>query len=109
MEETDDFVSGLQTVIDDIVRSIIRCEYTVPVLPPEQNEYVNPDDVKVLYFSGGGTTPIELSRSLDGCATGEWTYNADGTQIILCDSACTTVRNDPLAKIEVYFGCVIPV
>jgi hypothetical protein len=106
MVETDDFVTSLVTIIGEIASSIVSCEYAVPQLPPEQNVFVNPDDVAVHYYTGTATDPIPLTRSNDGCATGEWMYNDDQTNIILCDSSCTTVRNDNTARIEVYFGCV---
>ena len=108
MVDEPDFVAGLQTVIGDIVRSIVSCEYTVPDVPID-NVFVNPDDVVVYYFAAGDTSnPIPLSQSTDDCASGEWTYNADKTVITLCPSACTTVRADPVAAMEVYFGCVQP-
>jgi hypothetical protein len=106
MVETDDFVTSLRTIIGEIASSIVSCEYAVPELPPEQNVFVNPEDVAVHYYTGTATDPIPLARSTDGCASGEWMYNDDQTNIILCDSSCTTVRNDPTARIEVYFGCV---
>jgi hypothetical protein len=107
MTQTDDFVSSLRTIIGTIAQSIVSCEYTVPEVNIP-NVYVNPDDVAVNYYLGGSATPLVLTKSLDNCATGEWMYNEDQTVITLCDAACTTVRNDPAALIEVDFGCLVP-
>ena len=51
---------------------------------------------------------VHSSDTPNGCGTGEWVFNADMTEITLCDSACTTVRNDAMARLEVKFGCIIP-
>ena len=83
------------------------CQYLVPAVPIP-NVFVNPEDVIVYYYPGSGTAPIALTRSNDGCGSGEWMYNDDQTMLLLCDSTCTTVKNDPGAKIEVYFGCIAP-
>jgi hypothetical protein len=107
MTQTDDFVSSLRQIIGIIAQSVVSCQYTVPEVDIP-NVFVNPDDVTVNYYLGGASPPIVLAKSTDNCASGEWTYNDDQTQIILCDSACTTARNDPAASIEVDFGCVSP-
>ena len=107
MTVTDDFVSSLRNVIGTIAQSIVSCEYQVPEVNIT-NVFVNPEDVAVNYYVGGAETPLILTRSMDGCATGAWVYNDDMTVITLCDAACTNVRNDPAARIEVDFGCLVP-
>jgi hypothetical protein len=107
MTVTDDFVSSLRNIIGTIAQSIVSCVYEVPEVPTT-NVFVNPEDVAVNYYMGGAEPPLILDRSMDGCATGTWEYNDDMTVITLCDSACTTVRNDPAARIEVDFGCLVP-
>ena len=108
MVETDDFVSSLKAVVGDIASSVVSCQYPVPDVGIE-NVFVNPDDVVMNYLPGGQEPAIALLQSRDNCASGSWYYNEDQTMITLCDSVCTTVRNDPLAEMQVFFGCLVPV
>jgi hypothetical protein len=108
MVETDDFVSSLKAVVGDIASSVVSCQYPVPDVGIE-NVFVNPDDVVMNYLPGGQEPAIALLQSRDNCGSGSWYYNEDQTMITLCDSVCTTVRNDPLAEMQVFFGCLVPV
>lgn len=108
MVDTDDFVSSLQTIIGNIASSVVSCDYAVPDIPPEKNEFIDPDQVDIHCYAGGAEPFIALNRSMDDCASGEWLYNEDQTAITLCDQTCATVRADADARIEVYFHCVGP-
>lgn len=81
------------------------CDFDVPAPPAGQT--LDPALVNVNYTAGNGTTTTFGGVS-DAAACGtnaSWYYNATKTHITLCDAACTTVKADPGAKMQVLFGC----
>jgi hypothetical protein len=108
MVDGADFVADLQAAVETVLSTVVSCDFTVPTLDMP-NVFLDINQVEVNYFAS--TAPdmaIPLSKSPDGCASGDWQFVNDNRQIQLCDSACSTVQADPGARVQVDFGCVVP-
>jgi hypothetical protein len=81
------------------------CDFDVP--PPPAGLTLDPNTVNVNYTDGAGaTTTFPEVSSATACGTnGAWYYTNGTSHITLCDSACTTVKADPGARVDVLFGC----
>lgn len=104
----DDWSDIFNTIANGIVDTL-SCEYT-PV-PPE-GETLDPDKVNVTYTPGDTGTPEQILQDNNaGCEEGAngWQWNDTQTKIVLCGDACDTVSSDPLAKIDIQFGCATEV
>jgi hypothetical protein len=101
-----DFVTELTNAVGMITSTVASCQYQVPV-PSNPNLQVNYNQVEVRYHVGGGDA-YELLAKNDGCPTPTgWQYtDATNTGLVFCADTCTTVQADPLARIEIYFGCL---
>ncbi len=84
----------------------VACELTIPA--PPAGETLDPNKINVVYTSSDGTkTEVvkqDTSATCEGGANG-WQYNADKTKVLLCGDACTKVREDLGAKVNIQFGC----
>lgn len=101
-----DFGPVFEEIAKDIATSV-ACELTIP--PPPKGETLDPAKVNVTYTPGtppGAPTDVlrDDSKPCDAGANG-WQYNADKTKILLCGDACTKVKADLGAKVNVQFGC----
>jgi hypothetical protein len=101
------FVTELTKVIGAITSTVASCEYAVPEVT-DPTLVIDLSKVEVRYYPGGGTTYRALQRS-DGCVTaGGWQFtDASQTHVMLCSDACDTIKGDPGAVVEVYFGCLV--
>lgn len=102
MTEEPDFATGLQRALQAITGSIVSCVYELPEPPTGQT--LNPANVNVVYTPGSGE-PVLVPRDTSGQCTLGWDYNADNTQVVLCEETCRTVQNDARARLELLFGC----
>lgn len=98
-------------VFEEIAKNIatsVACELTIP--KPPAGETLDPKKVNVTYTPGTppGGKPEDIlrddSKPCDAGANG-WQYNADKTKILLCGDACTKIKADLGAKVNVQFGC----
>lgn len=97
-----EFVNALKAVRGQA----LPCEYNLPADVDEGK--VAYDEVNVLFTPGGSTTPETLPQSADNCADGgSWYYDnpAMPTQILLCPSACSRVKQDFDAGLDILLGC----
>ncbi len=87
----------------------VDCTYTIP--PPPSGQALEAGKVNVNYTnSKGEVTKVLHDAPNVPCDSGTgWQYSADGTQILLCGSACTAVKGDTGGKIQVLFGCATEV
>lgn len=101
-----DFGPVFEEIAKDIASSV-ACELTIP--PPPAGETLDPKKVNVSYTPGTPPGPpedilLDDSKPCDAGANG-WQYNADKTKVLLCGDACTKVKADLGAKVNVQFGC----
>jgi hypothetical protein len=100
-------------VFTDITQSVIAgaqitCDLAIPA--PPMGETLDPARVNVRYLRGGAAPGQQISRvdSAAACGpAGGWHYdsNAAPTKILLCPTTCAEVQGDPMASIQVEFGC----
>jgi hypothetical protein len=104
--------TGLRQALKAIKATLVECSYDVPA-PPPPFVMVNTTTVKVIYKQGG-TTNVELTYATNNdCAQGgQWYYSAQDpvtslpTKLELCTDACTMVRSDLDAAMDIQFECL---
>jgi len=102
MTQAPNFGEALRAALTDIAGQIVQCQYDVPAPPPGQQ--INLNAVNLIYTNGQGQQFLVLRNSADPCLDG-WTYSPDQTQVRLCSNTCTLVKADPLASLDLLFGC----
>ena len=88
----------------------VPCEYTIP--QPQQGT-LDYGLVNVHLQSATKDEDIPYVASAGRCdaARGGWYYDADPatggkpTRVVLCESACKGLQNDPRSKVDLRFGC----
>ncbi len=91
-----------------ITGAMITCDLAIPA--PPMGQTLDPARVNVRYLPAGVTPGRQIVRvdSAAACGTtGGWHYddNAAPTKILLCPATCTEVQGDPMASLQVEFGC----
>jgi hypothetical protein len=95
--------SVFRAIAHEVVRgSRVECAFNVPSPPP--GKFVDYASVKVEYTPGAGGAVETFGRVKQDACNDRSFYFEDG-EIKLCDLACTRVRSDELANINVVFGC----
>ncbi len=84
----------------------VACEFQLPA-PPEGKEF-DLNSVSVNYTPGGSTTPQNLTQVANAaaCAPGKFYIDAAQDRVFLCPAACSSVQQDPDAKLDVLVDCV---
>jgi hypothetical protein len=107
MTQNTDFAAQLAKNLAAISAQALSCEFDIPT--PQDGAVLDPDKVNVNYTPGSGGTAQMIPRDDNvGCSdmtNDGWQYSSDGKKIELCGSACTTVKNDPKAKVSIVLGC----
>ena len=101
MTTQPDFSAALNEALAQIAGSVVSCSYPIPEPPP--GETIDPNEVNIVYTSGGGSVLILRNDQAD-CTVG-WQYATDGTGIVLCSETCTAVSQESSATVELFFGC----
>jgi hypothetical protein len=106
MTQTANFSQDLSAALTQITRSMVPCIYKVT--PPDGGT-LDPTKVSVEYTAGGGQRyAVVLNQSSD-CQLG-WHYtDSTYSEIEICGSTCEQIKHDPLATMNLYFGCSPPV
>lgn len=100
---------GTQALLDalkTIQGTAIPCEFDMPVA---EAGIINPDQITLDYMSGGNKTPVGRVDNQNLCdVNGGWYYdnNASPSKILLCPATCTTMKADPMAKVNISLGCL---
>jgi hypothetical protein len=94
-------------LLKQIQHTALACSFK---MPKADAGLVDPNKVIVQYSPYGTGTPRPLDRVDDSsqCAGNGWYYDSltNPTAILLCPSTCTTVQDDPDAKIDILLGCL---
>ncbi len=110
MSQEPDFAAALKKGLADIAGQVVdSCTFNVP--EPPMGETIDPLKTNVIITRGDGSTILVLPDDEGDCTEG-WQFNAEG-QVILCESTCVDIKNDPKATLSLNFGCgiddVVPV
>jgi hypothetical protein len=94
--------------VNAIRGAALGCRYQIPL--PADGSAPNYNQVNVVFTpSMGGVQTLPYVMSAAGCpANGNgWYYDdpANPTQIILCDSTCSSVGADTGGSVSIYLGC----
>lgn len=96
--------TSLLEAINLIRGQAISCDLEIPPTPPGKT-FVD-DEVDVQFTPDGGAA-VKLAYGTDCTGDAGWHYDNldDPKRILLCDSACSTVKADPKGKLDVVFIC----
>lgn len=94
--------------IAEIRTDALTCDFELPELP--EGKVIQPDLVYFAYAPNGEGDPKIVPRvqKLADCGNlPGWRFdsNTAPTKIVLCPALCTTLQNDPAAKVTVLYGC----
>lgn len=95
--------AAFSMAINEIRGTSISCNLAIPPIPG--GRAFERDKVIVTYTSAG--TPVDLTYDASCSMPNTWHYddvNAP-TEIVLCDSTCTSVQADDTAVLDVTFTC----
>jgi Mg-chelatase subunit ChlD len=109
MTKRTDFGPALQEALANIAGRTLSCELPVPLSPGDGAE---PARLNVVYSPGDRQPPrVILKDDRAACDQGAygWQYTDDATRIRLCGQACSEVRRDPKARVDVVLGCPVRV
>jgi hypothetical protein len=105
MTKSTDFGPALKEALANIAGRTLSCELPVPLLPTTG---ADTSRLNVVYSPGDGQPPrLILKDDRVGCDDGAygWQYTDGATRIRLCGQACSEVRRDPRARVDVVLGC----
>jgi hypothetical protein len=99
--------AGFQTVFraiaGDVVKSSgVQCRFSVP--EPPAGKYVDLKTIQVEYTPGSGGAAETLHQVKANACTDN-AFVVDGSDVVLCDDACTRVRLDTTAELKVRYEC----
>ncbi|MFO0755566.1 MAG: VWA domain-containing protein [Byssovorax sp.] len=102
-------ISEFAEKMKEIRSSALGCAFDIPKPPP--GEDLDPNKVNFTYTPKGVGDAKVLLRADDlADCKGQpgWYYDSNlaPTKILLCPASCSTVQNDPDAKVTVLFGCI---
>ena len=105
LDDPEQTRTDLLDAINLIRGQAISCEIDMPAPPPGKK--LDPEKVNV-QFTPDGQPGMTLKYGTDCAGDVAWRYDdpAQPTTIQLCDSACTMVKADPNAKLDVVFDCI---
>lgn len=103
--DTTSYDAVFQEIAEGVIEGAnVSCAFDVPI-PPE-GQVVDKDSIVVTYTPSGGGTPIVYSRVANSEVCAPKSFYVDEQTVNLCSVECTTVQQDPMAKVEVEFGCL---
>jgi hypothetical protein len=88
---------------DVITRTEVACDFAIP--PPPAGKVLDLDRVAVSYTPGSGAPAQTYAQATDGSACQADAFFIDDDRIYLCPDACSVLKANPLALIDVLFTC----
>ena len=103
MSQQPNFSDALRGALQQIVGSVLSCDYTLP--PPPAGTTLDVNNVNVIFTPAGGK-PALVGKVPDGtaCTTG-WQYSSDQKSVVLCSDTCNQVQGSSDPQVDVLFGC----
>jgi hypothetical protein len=102
MSQTPNFSEALRAGLQQIVGSVLSCQYPLP--PPPGGTTLDPNLVNVIFTPGGGKPSLVAKGPASACTTG-WQYSPDGKSIVLCPNTCKQVQGASDPQVDLLFGC----
>lgn len=102
MSQQPNFADALRGALQQIVGSVLSCEYTLP--PPPSGTTLDTSKVNVI-FTAQGAKPELIAKAPDGACAAGWQYSADGTHVDLCPDTCKRVQGAQNPQVDLLFGC----
>jgi hypothetical protein len=105
--EGNNFDAVFQEIAKGIVdSSAVACEFVIPEMSPDGKEIVR-DTVEVAYVKGDGSATVKFAHVTSEAECATEAFFIDGDIVRLCPSACDAIKQDPMAQVQVLFGCSV--
>jgi hypothetical protein len=101
MTQATDFSVALAGALKAITNTIIPCVY--PVNAPAGGT-IDFAKVNLIFTDGSGAEYAVVKNVGTTCDRG-WHYINDNSEIEVCGETCDKIKADPLASMDVLFGC----
>ena len=110
MTTSSDFASALTAALGTVSTAAQGCEFAVP---DNSSSASSATDVNVQYTAGSGGEPVCFAPDDKDCENGAngWQFakgasgSPDYTKVVLCGTACDTIKKDPAARVDILVGC----
>jgi hypothetical protein len=104
LSEAADFGVIFQEIAQDVVETTpIACEFAIP--DPGGGETIDPDTIEIDYTPGGLPPAQAFHQVTDAAACEPDAFYIEAQTVILCPDACALVQGDPMAHLDVRYGC----
>lgn len=84
--------------------SNVECRFRIP--EPPLGKYVDHKSITLEYNGAGGLK--ETLRQVEAADCDDHSFKVEEQDVVLCDSACTRVRKDKSAQLQVTYSCGEP-
>jgi hypothetical protein len=88
---------------DVVVKAQLACDFDIPT--PPDNQTLDLTKVAVAYTKGGATSPTQFGQAPTPATCQADAFYIQNNHIYLCPDACTAVKADGGAKVDVLFTC----
>lgn len=105
VDPTEDTQAQFRAAVDKIRKKVLPCSYAIPAT----KTMLDLGLVNVLFTNGAGTQ--SLFKNVKGAASCgnelAWYYDdpVKPTQLVMCPTACSLLKQDLAGKVSVVFGC----
>ena len=96
-------VTSFGAAVDAIRGSAITCAVDIPEAP--DGRAFDKESVIVRYQGSAASSSLDYDPTCAGSSGWHYDDPAEPRQIVVCDSACETLKADPAARLDVEFGC----
>jgi hypothetical protein len=113
LDPNQDVTTKLHDSLAGIRKATLACDFAIP--DPQGPTPIDYGKVNVTLRSGGKAASFVYVGTADRCtapgaAPGGWYYDVDPAKgkpgrVLLCPSACDAAKSDPMATLELAFGC----
>jgi hypothetical protein len=106
MTTAPNFSVALREGLSQVVASVSNCKYTIPAQSADGLQVVDPNKINpIVTFSSGSTELVTRDNKNGPNCTEGYFLEDNNTQLQLCSATCARFQADPLATMQLIFGC----
>jgi hypothetical protein len=103
LSQTGSFSVLFQEVAEDVIETTpIACEFPIPEAPMGE---IDPNTIEIDYYPANQPPAVAFHQVVDLAACEANAFYIANETVILCPEACALVQGDPMAKLDVRYGC----
>jgi hypothetical protein len=102
--EFDAYDVVFQRIAEDVVfTSNIACDFPIPAAP--NGAQLDLENVAISYSKGDGSGTVQFGQAPAFGTCQDNAFYIANERLTLCPDACTRIRSDPMADVDVLFTC----